>query len=132
MRSAKVAAEVERLTVDEAKAILNSPEFAKLRAAHDEGRSVVVHIGGRRIQYEPDFPRHFPGMADFEENGLFMGPSAFTLPQEAASTVLHELYRLNTTVAGAGDGFHSEATGFEGPAPYDFVRRALKSGEFDR
>jgi hypothetical protein len=67
-------------------------------------------------------------MTNFNGNGFSMGPGAFATPQETQATVLQELYRLNTTVAGA-TGVHSgESSAVETVAAQAFAKKILQSG----
>jgi hypothetical protein len=130
---ARVMAAIESMTVSEAQSVLSSEEFAQIRAAYLAGRGTVVQIGGRTIQYEPDFPLNYPAMTDFKGNGFALGPGAFTTPLETEKTVLHELYRLNTTIAGVpGAEISGESALVEGKAVHDFVERIIQSGVMDR
>jgi hypothetical protein len=126
--SARLAAAIEGITVNEAQTVLSSQEFAQLRAAYLAEQESTVTIGGRTIQYEPNIPPNISAMTNFNGNGFSMGPGAFATPQETQATVLQELYRLNTTVAGA-TGVHSgESAALELDAAREFVDKVLRSG----
>jgi hypothetical protein len=71
-----------------------------IRAANSSGQSATVTVNGRLIQYEPGLPAS--GMTMFGENGFLIGPEAFASESELQQTVLHELYRLNTSASSAG------------------------------
>jgi len=130
--SARLAAAIEGITVNEAQSVLSSQEFAQLRAAYLAEQESTVTIGGRTIQYEPNIPPYISAMTNFEKNGFSMGPGAFATPQETQATVLQELYRLNTTVAGA-TGVHSgESAALEWDAARKFVDKVLRSGVMDQ
>jgi hypothetical protein len=130
---ARLMTAIEDITVREARSVLASEEFAQIRAAYLAGQGTVVRIGGRTIQYEPAMPPNYPAMTDFQGNGFAMGPGAFTTPLETEKTVLHELYRLNTTMAGVPGAENSAASALvEGKAAGDFVDRIIKSGVMDR
>jgi len=130
---ARVMAAIESMTVSEARSMLSSEEFAQIRAAYSAGRGTVAQIGGRIIQYEPDLPPSYPAVTDFKGNGFALGPGAFTTPLETEKTVLHELYRLNTTMAGVPGAENSgESALVEGKAVRDFVERIIQSGAMDR
>ncbi len=107
--------------VGEARSILAAPEFAQLQAAYEAGDSVVVNIGGRLIQYEPGLPAS--GMTMFGENGFIMGQEAFVSTDEAAQTVLHELYRLTFTESSAG--VLGQLATQETNAAFNFAAKAL-------
>jgi hypothetical protein len=130
--SARLAAAIEGITVNEAQSVLSSQEFAQLRAAYLAEQESTVTIGGRTIQYEPNIPPYISAMTNFEKNGFSIGPGAFATPQETQATVLQELYRLNTTVAGA-TGVHSgESAALELDAARKFVDKVLRSGVMDQ
>ena len=114
--------QVESNIIYEAKSIINSTELDKIKAAHAAGESVTVNIGGRTIQYEPGLPSS--GMTMFGENGFLIGNEAFSTSYELEKTILHELYRLNTTLS-AGGVTGELATG-ETNAAFDFAGRAIE------
>lgn len=113
---------VESNIINEAKTIINSSEFAQIKAAHRAGQSVTVNIGGRIIQYEPGL--NASGMTMFGENGFLIGNEAFTSSGELSKTVLHELYRLNTSANSAG--VSAELAAQETKAAFDFAEKAIK------
>jgi hypothetical protein len=113
---------VESKIINEAKKIINSSEFAKIKDAHKAGQSVTVNIEGRIIQYEPEL--NASGMTMFGENGFLIGNEAFTSNAELSKTVLHELYRLNTSVSATG--VSAELAAQETNAAFDFAIRAFK------
>jgi hypothetical protein len=126
--SARLAAAIEGITVNEAQSVLSSQEFAQLRAAYLAGQESTVTIGGRIIQYEPNIPPSISAMTDFKGNGFSIGPGAFATPQETKATILQELYRLNTTEAGA-IGVHSgESSAVETAAARAFAKKILQLG----
>lgn len=59
----------------------------------------------------------------FGENGFLIGRETFSSDEELAKTVLHELYRLNTS-ASAG-GVSGELATQETAAAADFANRAI-------
>jgi hypothetical protein len=130
--SARLAAAIEGITVNEAQSVLSSQEFAQLRAAYLAEQESTVTIGGRTIQYEPNMPSYISGMTDFNNNGFALGPRAFATPQETQATVLHELYRLNTTQAGLAGAHSGESAAVESDAAIEFVKRVLRSGVLDQ
>jgi hypothetical protein len=89
----------ERSIILEARRLLSSSEFARIRAAHAAGKGIVVRINGRLIQYEPGLPAS--GMTLFGENGFLLGREAFKSEPEVVKTLLHELHRLTTSVVRA-------------------------------
>lgn len=113
---------VESNIINEAKTMINSSEFAQIKAAHRAGQSVTVNIGGRIIQYEPGL--NASGMTMFGENGFLIGNEAFTSSGELSKTVLHELYRLNTSANSAG--VSAELAAQETKAAFDFAEKAIK------
>jgi hypothetical protein len=126
--SARVAAAIEGITVNEAQSVLSSQEFAQLRAAYLAEQESIVTIGGRTIQYEPNMPPYISAMTNFNGNGFSIGPGAFTTAQETQATVLQELYRLNTTVAGAVGVHSGESSAVETVAARAFAKKILQSG----
>ncbi|MDM0064789.1 DUF637 domain-containing protein [Variovorax sp. J22G21] len=91
---------IESATIREAQSILSSTAIVQIEAAHATGQPAAVVVGGRLIQYEPGLPAS--GMTLFGENGFLIGREAFASAQEFQQTILHELYRLNTSAASAG------------------------------
>src|SRR5580692_4070628 len=81
---------------------------------------------------QPVTVRIISAMTNFDKSGFSIGPGAFATPQETQATVLQELYRLNTTVAGA-TGVHSgESAALELDAARKFVDKVLRSGVMDQ
>jgi LysM repeat protein len=110
----------ERAVIAETKQILASPEMMQIRQAQALGKDIVVKIGGRLIQYEPGMPAS--GLTNFAENGFVIGREAFTSEAELTKTILHELYRLTTSVLRGS----ADATGVttETKAAFEFAERA--------
>lgn len=113
---------IESKVITEAKTIINSPEFTKIKSAHEAGQSVTVNIGGRIIQYEPGL--NASGMTMFGENGFLIGNEAFASNAELSKTVLHELYRLNTSALATG--VSAELAAQETKAAFNFAQRAFE------
>ena len=114
--------QTESNIVNEAKGILDLPEFSKIRDAYANNTDgVVVNIEGRSIQYEPTMPS--AGMTDFNNNGFFVGPEAFKSEEEVGKTVLHELHRLYTS--GYANGVSGELVAKETSEASDFADRAI-------
>jgi hypothetical protein len=112
---------------------INSREFAQLRSAYQTGQPAKVTINGRTIRYEPGMPPTDQGISDFQENGFTIGPSAFRSKEDEWKTVLQELYRLNTTQAGAlGGEVSAEAAAFENEQARAFVNRVMQQPKFRR
>ena len=86
--------------IGEAQSILNSPQLAEIQNAYSASQPVTVNVGGRIIQYEPNLPAS--GMTMFGENGFLIGKEAFSSSEEFQQTILHELYRLNTSASASG------------------------------
>jgi len=113
----------EKAVIAEARQVMSSPEMMQLRHAHALGKSMTVSIGGRLIQYEPNLA--WSGMTLFGENGFLMGREAFSSEEELTKTVLHELYRLATSVARntGGGGLNNAETN----AAFEFAARAFNA-----
>lgn len=111
----------ESAIIHEARGIISAAEFAELRAAHAAGQSATIKIAGRVVQYEPGLPAS--GMTMFGENGFLIGREAFTSEAELGKTVLHELYRLQTSASASGVS-GGLATG-ETAAAFSFAERAI-------
>lgn len=60
----------------------------------------------------------------FGENGFLIGNEAFTSSGELSKTVLHELYRLNTSASAAG--VSAELAARETKAAFDFAEKGIK------
>jgi hypothetical protein len=109
--------------IAEAQSILSSAELAQIAEAHAAGEELLLNIGGRIIQYEPGLPAS--GMTMFGENGFLIGNEAFASEGELARTVLHELYRLATSVAPEA-GVNAEVAAQETQAAFGFAQRAYE------
>jgi len=80
--------------VVEAGWILDSPEFALLRAAAARREYFEIRLRGRRIGFEPSLPPNRCGMTLSDEGGFLLGAGAFRSEGELRRTVLQELFRL--------------------------------------
>jgi hypothetical protein len=90
----------EKTIAKKAHEIMNSSEFKKIINAHSSKTPIQIEINGRTISYD-DAP--FSGMTWFEKNGFNIGREAFNSDEELVKTVLHEMYRLETsTLRGIG------------------------------
>jgi hypothetical protein len=114
----------EQSIIIEARRILSSPWFARIRAAQAAGKGVIVRINGRLIQYEPGAP--CSGMTLFGENGFLLGREAFKSESEVVKTLLHELHRLTTSVVRA-EGATMATVHSETQAAKIFADRAFKA-----
>ncbi len=114
----------EQSIIIEARKILSSAAFARIRAAQAAGRGVNVRINGRLIQYEPGAP--CSGMTIFGENGFLLGREAFKSESEVVKTVLHELHRLTTSVV-RSQGATMATVHSETQAAKVFADRAFKA-----
>jgi hypothetical protein len=113
---------IEASVIAEAKELLGSPAFTKLRAAHAAAKSVTVKVGRVTIQYEPGLPAS--GMTMFGEQGFLIGPDAFSSALEVGKTILHELHRLRTSAS--IEGVSGDLAAQETKAAFEFAERAAK------
>ncbi|HKT00713.1 MAG TPA: hypothetical protein VJT31_14375 [Rugosimonospora sp.] len=109
--------------IAEANGIMESAEMAQIVEAQAAGESTVVEVAGRIIQYEPGLPAS--GMTMFGENGFLIGNEAFASEGELARTVLHELFRLTTSVA-PESGVTGATAASETEAAFSFASRAYE------
>lgn len=114
----------EQSIIIEARRILSSPSFARIRAAQAARKGVIVRINGRIIQYEPSAP--CSGMTLFGENGFLLGREAFKSESEVVKTLLHELHRLTTSVV-RSEGATMATVHSETQAAKVFADRAFKA-----
>ena len=112
--------QTETKIINEAQGILDSKTMGQIQQAHSKGQPVTVVINGRIIQYEPNLPGS--GMTMFGDDGFFIGPEAFKSKAELQKTVLHELYRLNTS--NAANGVSEALASQETKAAYSFAEKA--------
>ncbi len=114
----------EQAIILEARRLVTSPAFTRLRAAHTAKKGLSIRFGGRLIQYEPDAP--VSGMTLFGENGFLLGREAFTTEAELIKTVLHELHRLSMSTVQV-EGATMALVRSETQAAQAFAERALKA-----
>jgi hypothetical protein len=114
----------EQSIIFEARKVLSSPLFARIRAAQTVGKGVIVRINGRLIQYEPGAP--CSGMTLFGENGFLLGREAFKSESEVVKTLLHELHRLTMSVV-RSEGATMATVHSETQAAKIFADRAFKA-----
>jgi len=115
--------EAEANILNEARAILKSPEMATIRSAHNAGESVTLNINGRIVQYEAGL--NASGMTMFGEEGFVIGNQAFSSSTELTKTVLHELYRLN--MSASAEGVSAALIKAETEAAFNFAERACSA-----
>jgi hypothetical protein len=121
----------ESAVITEVRGMLSSQEMATLRAAQAAGRDCTVRIGGRYLQYDPNFT-FAEAFADFEGNGFTLGPKAFRSEAEFTKTLLHETHRLVTSDIGrgalpAGASSMQDVVATETQAAFDFAERAFNA-----
>jgi RHS repeat-associated protein len=110
-------------TMVEARGILRSSGMQTLRNAAAGTVQTEVQIGGRTVVYVPGM--NASGMTLFGENGFALGRNAFSSSAELTKTVLHELYRLNTSARGAASAGRVTR---ETAAAWRFAERAYNAG----
>jgi LysM repeat protein len=115
---------VEQGIIVEVRAMMKASEMAKLREAFAAGKDVIVKIGGRTIQYEPGL--NASGMTMFGENGFLLGKQAFTSEAELIKTLLHETYRLNTSISQTA-GVSAATAAMETQAAFNFAEKAYQA-----
>lgn len=111
---------IEQTIAQEVMGMLSSGELAALRGAHQAGKPLIVHVGGRLIQYEPALPAS--GMTLFGENGFVLGKEAFRSQEELTKTLLHEVYRLQTSAVRT-TGASGELVAKETQAAFQFAEK---------
>ena len=115
-----LSAREERI-VEEAVRILKAPQFKEALKAMRGGEATELSLEDRTIILEPDAP--LSGMTLFEENGFVIGREALASTEELYKTVLHELYRLHTSVL-QESGADPELVRTETEAAFSFAERA--------
>lgn len=111
----------EQGVILEVRGMMKAADIAKIRQAYASGTDVVIKIGSRTIQYEPALKAS--GMTMFGEDGFLVGREAFTSEQEFVKTLLHETYRLVTSVSRT-EGVSAATAKVETDAALDFSNRA--------
>ncbi len=112
---------VEQGIIVEVRGMMKAADIAKIRQAYASGTDVVIKIGSRTIQYEPALKAS--GMTMFGEDGFLVGREAFASEQEFVKTLLHETYRLVTSVSRT-EGVSAATARVEADAALDFSNRA--------
>jgi RHS repeat-associated protein len=108
----------EAKVLNEAQTILK--EEKALKKIFELGTGQEVKIGGRTIVVEPEAP--MSGLTLFEEDAFVLGKDAFSSPLELRKTILHELYRLNTSNL-KGQNVTQGAVSGETKAAFDFAEK---------
>ncbi|MDH6251246.1 RHS repeat-associated protein [Chryseobacterium sp. H1D6B] len=108
----------ETKVLNEAQSILKQEKA--LKKIFELGTGQEVKIGGRTIIVEPEAP--MSGLTLFEENAFVIGKEAFSSPLELRKTILHELYRLNTSNL-KGQNVTQGAVSGETKAAFDFAEK---------
>jgi hypothetical protein len=112
---------VEQGIIVEVRGMMKAAEIAKIRQAYAAGVDVTIKLGCRTIQYEPALKAS--GMTMFGENGFLIGREAFVSEPEFVKTLLHETYRLMTSVSRT-EGVSAATARVEADAALDFSNRA--------
>lgn len=116
---------LDQKILSEVKNILHSQQFQSLCNAFKQGIAHTEIIKGRTIQVEPDLP--FSGMVLFEENGFVLGKEAFASKEELIKTLLHEIYRLETSIVGKNRKATQLEITAETKAAFEFSERITRS-----
>lgn len=116
----------EAAIIDEVLAIRNSPSFADFQRAFKDKKAMERKIAGRTILVEPGAP--FSGFTLMGENGFVLGSEAFASEAELTKTLLHEIYRLEHSLAKA-QGVSGERAAFETRSAFEFSEKAYKDME---
>ena len=101
------------------RSIYTSNELKEIRSAHASHKSLTVQIGAFSVQYEP-LP--FSGMTAFPA-GFVIGREAFASEDELKKTLLHEVYRLSSSVIGRGAGADPDSIRAETNAAFHFAEQ---------
>jgi len=91
---------VERKVIHEASEILTSKEFSNMVEA---GLDADINIGNYTINFRPN--ASFSGFTSYAENSFVIGGDALKFDntgEELTKTILHELFRLNTSLFKGG------------------------------
>lgn len=116
---------LEEKIVQEVIFILSSQQLQTLCNCLQQGIPHTEIINDRIIQVEPQAP--FSGMTLFAENGFVLGKEAFISKEELIKTLLHEIYRLETSaIRKTGNATQEIVTG-ETKAASEFVDKAIAS-----
>jgi len=114
-------ANIEKGILNEAQLILK--QEGTLNKIFKAGVGQEINIGGRTIIVEPEAP--MSGLTLFEENAFVIGKDAFKSPLELRKTILHELYRLNTSKL-KGQNVTQQSVSNETKAAFDFAEKNAK------
>ena len=116
--------DIESKMIADGERIHDSPEFTAIRAAHDEGRTLEVKIGGINVLYEPHNGIPYEGMSLDGGRGFVLFPPAFRSADATWYTIMHELHRGTSGKLG-----YAEAGSYARDADRDardFAERAVK------
>ena len=116
--------------IHEVKNILQTHQFQTLCNVFFKGITHTEIINGRTIQVEPELP--FSGMTLFKENGFVLGKEAFASKDELIKTLLHEIYRLETSVIGKTENATQEIITQETKAAREFAEKGLLAFKLDK
>ena len=113
---------IEQKIVAEANIILNSKNLKILRTAYEKGISAEISVGGKTVLYEPSMSAS--GMTLFGQNSFVLGREAFVSNSELGKTVLHELYRLTSSIVQTS-GATGAAVTAETNAAFQFANKTF-------
>lgn len=112
---------IKKNIAEESYKILNDKKFQQIIEAYHKKTSVGVTINGRYITFDEG---PFSGITNFAEGGFHIGTEAFSSEKELIKTVLHEMYRLNTSKLRGVTGTASEVAK-ETKEAFNFAEEAI-------
>jgi hypothetical protein len=114
----------EKAIIEEVRAIRDSQLFDALKKAFASGEAGVFEFNDRKIFVEPKAP--FAGLTWMEENAFHLGAEAFESNEELLKTLLHELYRLDHSIAYQPQGINQSVATRETISAFEFAEQASK------
>jgi RHS repeat-associated protein len=118
---AKVAfSATEKAIIAEARLILKNENL--IMRTFESGIGTELKLAGRTVIIEPQAP--MSGMTLFEENAFVIGREAFSSRPELVKTILHELYRLQTSTLRGATGIQ-QAVSQETASAASFAEKAF-------
>jgi RHS repeat-associated protein len=115
--------------MSEARAIVTSPEMGLLRAAAESGEGLEVTIGQRTVTWTPGWSADYAGHTLGSQNGFGLVGRAMSSSNELVQTVLHELFRLETSTV-LSEGATQASVAAETADAWAWAPAALAAGRW--
>ncbi len=123
-----IFSDAELGVIEDARSILDSGDFQKLREAAEKGEFAEISVGGLNIKLEPDFMSDPSTRAMTFGDDFILNPLTITQQphEELVKTILHELHRLNFSEVVKKQSINPNSASTTTREAYEFAEEAAK------